>query len=143
MLARMRRSLASILVVTALGTVPAPAQEAPPPKAVFEATTFDGGPVPPGADGDEAHNPGVEAEHSESMMESMEMKPEGEALLRGRGDDENKLWDDPDENEEDDVEDEDDDGDDDDDDLDDDDEDFEEDDLDDLDIDLDDDDDDE
>ncbi|HEX7878134.1 MAG TPA: transcription termination factor NusA [Candidatus Eisenbacteria bacterium] len=96
-------------------------------------------PAPPEADGDEAQNPGV---HSESMMESMEMKPEGEALLRGRGDDENKLWDDPDEDEED-GEEEEEDGDDDDDDLDDEDEDFEEDDLDDLDIDLDDDDDDE
>jgi N utilization substance protein A len=91
-------------------------------------------------------NPGGEAEKSESMMESMELKPESEDLLRRRGGDgDEKLWDDPD-TEDDDDEDLDDDEDEfeDDDDFDDDDEDedFEEE-ADDLDIEIDDDDDEE
>lgn len=51
----------------------------------------------------EAHNPGGEAEKSESMMESMELKPEGEEQLRGRsGGGDEKLWDDPEKVDEDD-----------------------------------------
>jgi len=89
------------------------------------------------ATGDEAHNPVVEAEPSESMMEPLNMKTDGEALLRGRGEDEHKLWDDPDESDDDDLEDEDEADDESDDKIDDDDEDFEEDDLNDLDLNLD------
>lgn len=108
-----------------------------------EVDTSEAEPDAPRATGDEAHNPVVvEAEPSESMMESMDMKPDHEVLLRGRGDDEHKLWDDPDETDED--EDEEEDADDESDDkIDDEDEDFEEEDLSDLDIDLDGDDDDE
>jgi N utilization substance protein A len=149
-------AVAALAALTGAGVVAAAESAVPPAEeaagteveAPSESAAISGSvegtettPAAPRADGD-ADNPSVEAEHSESMMESMDMKPEGEALLRGRGDDENKLWDDPDENEDDDFEDEDDD-DDDDEDLDDEEEDFEEDDLDDLDIDLDDDDDDE
>lgn len=94
------------------------------------------------AAGDEAHNPGVEAEPSESMMEPLKMNTDGEELLSARGEDENKLWDDPDESEDDDSEDDDADEESEDK-IDDEEEDFEEDDLNNLDINLDGDDDDE
>ncbi|MDZ4803817.1 MAG: transcription termination factor NusA [Candidatus Eisenbacteria bacterium] len=113
--------------------------EASPPRDSTDPDEVDiseAEPDAPRATGDEAHNPVVEAEPSESMMESMDMKPDRETLLRGRGEDEHKLWDDPDENEDDD--DEEDDADEEaDDKVDDEEEDFEEDDLTDLDIDLD------
>lgn len=50
MLARMRRPWVSLLLLVVLPAAPAFAQDTPAPKAVFEATTFDGGPVPPGAE---------------------------------------------------------------------------------------------
>ncbi|HEX6853558.1 MAG TPA: hypothetical protein VF139_19335 [Candidatus Polarisedimenticolaceae bacterium] len=46
----MRRTLVFVLVAGLLAAVVAHAQDAPAPKAVFETTTFDGGPVAPGAD---------------------------------------------------------------------------------------------
>jgi ribulose 1,5-bisphosphate synthetase/thiazole synthase len=46
----MPRTLASVLVLAALVAAPVLAQDAPAPKAVFESTTFDGGPVAPGAE---------------------------------------------------------------------------------------------
>lgn len=108
--------------------------------AILDRNEVDISEAEPGAAqaaGDEAHNPVVEAEPSESMMEPLDMKTDGEALLRGRGEDEHKLWDDPDESDEDDAEDEDENDEESDDKIDDDDEDFEEDDLNDLDINLD------